>query len=60
VNAPVGLPGLQACVYARSGNQLLLLSGRTEGFHGLDNRDTIFRSSRSNPYIYVVNLTDFL
>lgn len=53
------LPGLQSFVWATSGNYLLLIGGRTEGFHGLTNDDTTFKVRKANDSIFVINMSDY-
>lgn len=53
------LPAVQTCAWAISNNYLLLIGGRGEGFHGLPQNDTVFKTSKANTSIWVINLTDF-
>ncbi|MGN6639715.1 MAG: hypothetical protein ACTHJ8_12450, partial [Mucilaginibacter sp.] len=53
------LPGLQSFAWATSGNYLLLIGGRTEGFHGLTNDDTTFKVRKANDSIFVINLSNY-
>jgi hypothetical protein len=53
------LPGLQACAWAINGKYLLLIGGRNEGYHGLPQNDTVFKTSKANQSIWVVDLSNF-
>lgn len=53
------IPFLQSCAWARSGDKILLIGGRTEGFHGTAQSDSLFSKSRANSSVWVLNLTDF-
>ena len=49
------IPGVQSGCWARNGNKMLVISGRIEGFHGLIDIDTIFKSSKANDHIFVID-----
>lgn len=49
-------PALQSFAWASVGNSLLIVGGRTNGFHGFDSSGGSFPSKRSNTYFYVVDL----
>lgn len=55
----ISLPGIQSCAWAISNNYLLLIGGRDEGFHGLPQNDTVFRTRKANTSVWVIDLTDF-
>jgi len=59
VNIKHYLPGLQSFAWATEGNKLLLIGGRTEGFHGLPSDDTSFNVKKANDSIFVINLVDY-
>lgn len=49
-------PALQSFAWARTGGSLLLIGGRTNGFHTFDDYNSTFPPKRSNTHIYVVDL----
>lgn len=53
------LPGLQSFAWAVEGNKLLLIGGRTEGYHGLPSDVTTFTVKKANDSIFVINLADY-
>jgi hypothetical protein len=53
------VPSLHSFAWARQGNEVLLIGGRLDGFHGLSERDTVFRSSKANNSIWVIDFDDF-
>jgi len=52
-------PYVQSCAWAVKGNKLLLIGGRIEGFHGLNEDEIIFDTSKANQSVWVLNLSDF-
>ena len=50
------LPSLQSFAWATAGSKLLLIGGRTEGFHGLTNDDTTFKIRKANDSIFVIDM----
>ncbi|MDW3646661.1 MAG: hypothetical protein R8P61_06355 [Bacteroidia bacterium] len=59
VNPPAPIPGFHSFAWARQGNKMLLIGGRTNGFHGLSQRDTVFKSSKANSGIHVIDLDTY-
>lgn len=53
------LPALHSFAWARSGNNLIIIGGRTGGFHGLSETDTPFSVTSANKIIYLVDFSDF-
>jgi len=53
------LPYLHSCAWARQGAKVLLIGGRIDGFHGLSERDTVFKTSRANTSLFVIDFDDF-
>src|SRR3954454_8079986 len=53
------LPALQSFVWANNGTKILLLGGRTEGFHGLTGADSAFKSSKDNASVYVMDISSY-
>jgi hypothetical protein len=49
------LPYLQSFVWAREGNKILLIGGRTEGFHGRTVPDSAFKSRKANTSVFLVD-----
>jgi hypothetical protein len=54
--AGASLPSLQSFVWARQGNKILLLGGRTEGFHGRTLPDSSFKTSKANQSVFLIDL----
>ena len=52
-------PLLQSFAWARYKNKLLLIGGRTEGFHGQSELDTVFSVHKANSSIWVIDLNTF-
>lgn len=59
INTGHYLPGLQSFAWAIQGSNLLLIGGRTEGFHGITNDDTTFKVRKANDSIFVINLQNY-
>lgn len=59
VSVPDSLPFLQSFAWATYGTKLLLIGGRIEGFHGLSELDTVFKTSKANTAIQVIDLADY-
>lgn len=53
------LPTLQSFAWATTGSYLLLIGGRTEGFHGITNDDTTFKVRKANDSIFVINMQTY-
>lgn len=49
-------PALQSFAWANVGNKLLIVGGRTNGFHGFSGSSETFTPKKDNVYFYVVNL----
>ncbi len=56
MDSPTNWPYLQSFALAQSGDEILLIGGRTEGFHGFNELDTIFKTTKANTAIWVINL----
>jgi hypothetical protein len=54
-----GFPYLQSFAWARSGDEVLLIGGRTIGFHGRTLADSAFKSGGANTSVWVINLKNF-
>ena len=59
MNLPTPVPGLQSFAWGRAGDIILMLGGRTEGFHGLTTQDSVFKTSKANPCILALDITTF-
>lgn len=53
------IPISQSGAWAQIGNKILVIGGRLEGFHGLDNKKGAFGAAQANTSIYVIDITDF-
>ncbi|KAB2917658.1 MAG: hypothetical protein F9K23_04555 [Bacteroidetes bacterium] len=49
-------PALQSFAWAQAGGELLILGGRTNGFHNFSGTSSVFTPKRRNTYFYVVDL----
>ncbi|MFX3626135.1 MAG: hypothetical protein ACN6I4_02155 [bacterium] len=49
-------PALQSFAWANVGHKLLIVGGRTNGFHGFTGASSVFTPKRNNTYFYVVDL----
>lgn len=49
-------PALQSFAWAQQGGELLILGGRTNGFHNFSGTSSVFTPKRRNTYFYVVDL----
>ena len=49
-------PALQSFAWANVGHKILIVGGRTNGFHGFSGTSSVFTPKRNNTYFYVVDL----